>query len=92
MVARTIKNLLAKISEVVDQNKISYMHQTNENKKLLDLYWGNLSLTTVAMVTRENLFSLDTVSKNCQKVISSVYIQENLILHQLAKFGEMTMK
>ena len=92
MVARTIKNLLAKISEVVDQNKISYMHQTNENKKLLDLYRGNLSLTTVAMVTRENLFSLDTVSKNCQKVISSVYIQENLILHQLAKFGEMTMK
>ena len=92
MVARTIKNLLAKISEVVDQNKISYMHQTNKNKKLLDLYRGNLSLTTVAMVTRENLFSLDTVSKNCQKVISSVYIQENLILHQLAKFGEMTMK
>ena len=92
MVARTIKNLLAKISEVVDQNKISYMYQTNENKKLLDLYRGNLSLTTVAMVTRENLFSLDTVSKNCQKVISSVYIQENLILHQLAKFGEMTMK
>ena len=96
MVTKTIENLLAKIwikvKEVVAQSKISYMHQTNQNKKLFDLYRGKFSSTVVAMVTRENLFSLDTVSKNWQKVISSVYIQEHLILHQLTKFGEMTMR
>ena len=92
MVAKTIEHFLAKISEVVDQSKTSYLHQTNQNEKLLDLYRGKLSLTVVTMVTRENPFSLDTVSRNCQKIISSVYIQENLILHQLTKFGEMTMK
>ena len=67
MVAKTIENLLEKISEVVDQSKTSYMHQRNQNIKLFDMSWGKLSLTAVAMVTRENLFSLDTVSKNCQK-------------------------
>ena len=92
MVAKTIENLPEKISEVVDQCKTSYLHQRNHNKKLSDMSWGKLSLTTVAMVTRENLFSLDTVSKNCQKIISSVYIHEYLVLHQLTKFGEMTMK
>ena len=89
MVAKTIENLLEKISEVVDQSKTSYMHQRNQNKKLFDMNWGKLSLTMVAMVTRENLFSLDTASKNCQKIISSAYIQENLILHQLTKFSEV---
>ena len=68
MIAKTIENLLVKISEVVDQSKTSYMHQTNPNKTLLDLYRGKLSVTTVAMVTRENLFFLDTISKNCQKI------------------------
>ena len=92
MVAETIENLQEKISEVVDQSKTSYMHQRNQNKKLFDMNRGKLSLTTVSMVTRENLFSLDTVSKNCQKIISSVYIHEHLILHHLTKFGEMTMK
>ena len=91
MVTKTIENLLAKMSEIVDQSKISYMHQTTQNKKLFDLYRGKFSLATVAMVTGENLFSFDTVSKNCQKIISSVYIQEHLILQQLTKFGKMTM-
>ena len=50
MVTKTIENLLAKISEVVDQSKTSYMHQPNQYKKLLDLYRGKISLTTVAMV------------------------------------------
>ena len=67
MVTKTRENILAKISEVVDQSKTSYMHQINQNKKLFDLYRGKLSLRTVAMATRGNLFSLDTVSKNCQK-------------------------
>ena len=79
MIAKTIENLLRKIPEVVNQSKTSYMHQKNTNKKLFDLYRGKLSLTTVAIVTWENLFFLDTVSKNCQKIISSVYIQEHLI-------------
>ena len=65
MVTITIENLLEKITEVVNQIKTSYMHQTNQNKKLFDIYGGNLSLTTVAMVTKENLFSLETVSKHC---------------------------
>ena len=68
MIAKTIENLLVKISEVVDRSKTSYMHQTNPNKTLLDLHRGKLSVTTVAMVTRENLFFLDTISKNCQKI------------------------
>ena len=68
------------------------MHQTTQNKIFFDLYRGKLSLTTVAMVTRENLFSFDTVSKNYQKIISTVSIQEHPILHQLTKFGEITMK
>ena len=59
MVAKTIENLLEKISEVVDQSKTSYMHQRNQNKKLFDMYRGKLSLTMVAMVNRENLFTLD---------------------------------
>ena len=67
MVTKIIENLLAKISEVVDQSKTSSMHYRNQNKKLFDLGRENFSLTTVAMVNRENLFSLDTVSKNCQK-------------------------
>ena len=92
MVTKTIENLLAKISEVVDQSKTSYMHQTIQNKKVFDLYRGKFSLTTVAMVTEENLFSLDMASKNCQKIISFVHIQEHLILQQLTKSGEMTMK
>ena len=92
MVAKTIENLREKISEVVDQSKTLYIHQRNQNKKLLDVYRGKLSVTTVAMVTREILFFFETVSKNCQKKISSVYIQEHLILHQLTKLGEMTMK
>ena len=93
MVAKTIENILENISEVVDQSKTSYMHQRNQNNKLSDIYREKLSLKMVAIVTRENLFSLDTVSKNCQKIISSVYIQEHLILvHQLTKFGEMTIK
>ena len=53
----------------MDQSKTSYMHQTNQNKKYFDLYREKLSLTTVPMVTRENLFSLDTISKNCKKNI-----------------------
>ena len=36
MVTKTIENLLAKISEVMDQSKPSYMHQTNQNKKMFD--------------------------------------------------------
>ena len=88
MLTKTIENLLAKISEVVDQSKTSYMHQTTRNKKLFDLYRGKFSLITIAMVTRENLFSLDTVSRNSQKIISSVYIQEHLILQQLTKARE----
>ena len=59
---------------------------------MFDLYRGKLSLVAVGMVTRESLFSLDKVSKNCPKIISSVYIWEHLILHQLTKFCEMTMK
>ena len=92
MVPKTKENLLEKISEVMDQSKTSYMHQRNYNKKLFDMYRGKLSLKMVAMVTRENLFSFDTVSRNCQKIIFSLYIQEHLILHQLTKFGETTMK
>ena len=92
MVAKTIENLLENISEVVDQSKTSYIHQGNQNKKLSDMCRGKFSLTMVAMVTKENLFSLDKVSKNCQKIISSAHIQEHLILHQLTKFAEMTMK
>ena len=92
MVDKAIENLLEKISEIVDQSKTSCMHQRNQNKKLFDMNRGKLSLTMVAMVTRENLFSLDMVSKNCQKIICSAYIQEHLILHQLTKFGEITMK
>ena len=98
MVTKTIENLqimdlkLIKISQIVDQRKTLYMHQTNQNKKLFDLHREKLSLTMVTMVTRKNLFSLDAVSKNCQKIISSVYIPEHLILHQLTKFCEMTMK
>ena len=91
MVTKTMKNFLAKMSEVVDQSKTSYMHQTNQNKKLFDLYRGKLSSIIVALITRKNLFSLDTVPKNCQEIISSVYIQEHLILHQLTKICEMTM-
>ena len=83
MVTKTIENLqimdlkLIKISQIVDQRKTLYMHQTNQNKKLFDLHREKLSLTMVTMVTRKNLFSLDAVSKNCQKIISSVYIQEH---------------
>ena len=73
MVAKTIENLLEKISEVVDQSKTSCIHQRNQNIKLFDIYRGKLSLTMVAMATRENLFSLDMVPKNCQKIISSAY-------------------
>ena len=51
MVAKTIENILEKISK--------YMHQRNQNKKLFDMYRGKLSLTMVAMVNRENLFTLD---------------------------------
>ena len=61
MVAKTIENLREKISEVVDQSKTLYIHQRNQNKKLLDVYRGKLSVTTVAMVTREILFFLETV-------------------------------
>ena len=74
MATKTTENLLEKISEVVDQSKASYMHQRSQNKNLFDMYRGKLSSTTVAMVTKENLFSLDTASKNCQKITSSVYI------------------
>ena len=35
------------------------MHQRNQNKELFDMYRGKLSLTMVAMVNRENLFTLD---------------------------------
>ena len=86
MVTKTIENLqimdlkLIKISQIVDQRKTLYMHQTNQNKKLFDLHREKLSLAMVTMVTRKNLFSLDAVSKNCQKIISSIYIQEHLIL------------
>ena len=92
MVDKAIENLLEKISEIVDQSKTSSMHQRNQNKKLFDMKREKFSLTMVLMVTRENLFSLDTVSKNCQKIISSAYIQDHLILHQLTKFGKITMK
>ena len=34
METKIIENLLAKVSEVMDQSKTSYMHQTNQNKKL----------------------------------------------------------
>ena len=51
MVAKTVGDFLEKISEVVDQSKTLYMHQRNQNKKLLDIYRGKLSLTTAAMVT-----------------------------------------
>ena len=64
MGAKTIENLLEKISEVVDESKTSYMHQRNQNKNLLDMYRRKLSLAMVAMVTREGLFSLDTVPKD----------------------------
>ena len=92
MVDKAIENLLEKISEIVDQSKTSSMHQRNQNEKLFDMKREKFSLTMVLMVTRENLFSLDTVSKNCQKIISSAYIQDHLILHQLTKFGKITMK
>ena len=92
MVAKTIENLREKISEVVDQSKTLYMHQRNQNKNLFDMSRRKHSLTIVAMVTRENLFSLDAVSKNCQKIISATYIHVYLILHQLTKFSEITMK
>ena len=71
MVAKTIENLLEKISEVVDQSKTSYIHKRNQNKKSFDMHWGKISLTTVAMITRKNLFSLDMVSKNCQKMCTN---------------------
>ena len=74
MVAKTIESLLEKISEVVDSSKTSYMHQRSQNG-LFDKYRGKLSLKTVAMVTRENFFFLDKVSKNCQKIISLAFIQ-----------------
>ena len=92
MVDKAIENLLEKISGIVDQSKTSSMHQRNQNKKLFDMKREKFSLTMVLMVTRENLFSLDTVLKNCQKIISSAYIQDHLILHQLTKFGKITMK
>ena len=43
-------NLLAKISEVVDQSKTWHMHQTTQNKKLLDLYGGVLQRCSVKKV------------------------------------------
>ena len=75
MVAKTIESLLEKISQVVDPSKTSYMHQRSQNEKLFDKYREKLSLKAVAMVTRENLFFLDKVSKNCQKIIFLAYIQ-----------------
>ena len=53
MVAKTEN--LAKISEVVDQSKTSYMHQRNQNKKLFGVYRGKHSLSMVAMVTRDTV-------------------------------------
>ena len=73
MEAKTIENLLEKISEVVDQSKTSYMHPRNQRKKLLDMYRGKLSLTMVAVVTRENLVPLDMVSKNCKNNFVCLY-------------------
>ena len=73
MVAKTIENFLEKISEIVDQSKTSYMHQRNQTKKLFDTNWGKLFLTMVTMVTRENLFSLDTVSKSAKNNFLSLF-------------------
>ena len=60
--------LLEKKSDVVGQSKTSYIHQIYHNKKLFDMSRGDLSLTMIAMIIREG-------SKNCQKIISFVYIQ-----------------
>ena len=53
--------------------------------------WGKFSLPTVAMVTKKNQLSLDTVPKNFRNTISSTHILEYIIWHFLTKFATKIM-